>query len=74
MRNTSFEATVENGQIKIPDTVNLPEHTRVLVVVPLKEETERFTIVTADDGLPVIRATNGVITSRLVKEIEAQTA
>ncbi len=34
---------------------------------------ERFTIVTGDDGLPVIRTTNGVITSRLVKEIETQT-
>ena len=32
---------------------------------------ERFTIVTDDDGLPVIRTTNGIITSALVKEIEA---
>ena len=33
----------------------------------------RFTVVTGDDGLPVIRVTNGVITSRLVEEIEGQT-
>jgi hypothetical protein len=73
MKTTTFEATVENGQIKLPDTVHLADHTKVFVVVPLTEEPERFTIATADDGLPVIRTTNGVITSRLVKEIEAQT-
>ena len=33
----------------------------------------RFTVTTADDGLPVIRAENGIITSRLVKTIESQT-
>ena len=32
-----------------------------------------FTIVTGDDELPLIRTTNGVITSKLVKEIETQT-
>jgi bifunctional DNA-binding transcriptional regulator/antitoxin component of YhaV-PrlF toxin-antitoxin module len=32
-----------------------------------------FTIATGEDGLPVIRLANGVITSRLVKEIESQT-
>ena len=34
---------------------------------------ERFTIASGDDGLPVIRTTNGVISARLVKEIETQT-
>ena len=33
----------------------------------------RFTVSTGEDGLPVIRAENGVITSRLVKDIESQT-
>ena len=33
----------------------------------------RFTVATGDDGLPVIRAAGGVITSQLVKEIESQT-
>ena len=33
----------------------------------------RFTVTTADDGLPVIRTENGIITSRLVKNIESQT-
>lgn len=75
MKTTTYEATVENGQIKLPDAVHLPEHTKVFVVVPLtEEESGRFSIVTADDGLPVIRAASGIITSRLVKEIEAQTA
>ena len=32
-----------------------------------------FTVSTGEDGLPVIRAENGVITSRLVKDIESQT-
>jgi hypothetical protein len=36
-------------------------------------EAERFTIVTGDDGLPIIRTTDGVITSQLVKELETQT-
>jgi len=72
MKATTYEATVENGQIKLPDTVR---HTKVFVVVPLsQEESERFSIMTAHDGLPVIRTTSGTITSHLVKEIEAQTA
>ena len=37
MRTITYEATVENGQIKLPSAVNLPEHTRVLVVVPSTE-------------------------------------
>ncbi|MEO6035927.1 MAG: hypothetical protein ABIQ35_11785 [Verrucomicrobiota bacterium] len=31
----------------------------------------KATVVVADDGLPVIRANGGVITSRLVQEIES---
>jgi hypothetical protein len=34
MRTVTYEATVENGQIKLPGTVHLPEHTKVFVVVP----------------------------------------
>lgn len=33
----------------------------------------RFTVATGEDGIPVIRAENGIITSRLVKDIESQT-
>ena len=73
MKGATYEGTVKNGQIKLPETVHLPEHTKVLVVVPDTKDAEHFTIVTGDDGLPLIRATNGVITSQQVKELETQT-
>lgn len=31
---TTFECVVENGQIRLPIDVHLPEHARVYVVVP----------------------------------------
>jgi len=34
MKVTTFEATVENGRIKLPQNVRLPDKTRVFVVVP----------------------------------------
>ena len=34
MKVTAYEATVENGQIKVAGAVRLPEHARVYVVVP----------------------------------------
>jgi hypothetical protein len=30
----TFEGRVENGQIRLPDDVALPEHTKVYVVIP----------------------------------------
>ena len=30
----TLEGTVENGQIRLPDDVTLPEHTKVYVVIP----------------------------------------
>ena len=30
----TFEGRVENGQIRLPDDVTLPEHTKVYVVIP----------------------------------------
>jgi hypothetical protein len=38
----TFEATVENGQIRLPEAVRLPEHARVYVVVPSAREQPRF--------------------------------
>ena len=73
MKTMTFEGIVENGQIKLPETVHLPDHTKVLVVVP-DMKVEPFTIATGDDGLPVIRTTNGTITSQLVKDIETLSA
>lgn len=34
MKTVTYKATVENGQIKLPEAVHLPDHTRVFVVVP----------------------------------------
>jgi hypothetical protein len=34
MKIATYEGTVENGQIKLSDVVELPEHARVYVVVP----------------------------------------
>ena len=34
MKITTFEATVENGVIKLPENVQLPEKTRVYIVIP----------------------------------------
>ena len=34
MNVATFEAVVVNGQIKLPDSVHLPEQTRVYVVIP----------------------------------------
>jgi hypothetical protein len=33
MKHIAYEATVESGQIKLPPTVHLPDHTKVLIVV-----------------------------------------
>ena len=42
MKVATYEATVENGQIKLFEAVRLPEHARVYVVVPGMEEAPRF--------------------------------
>ena len=34
MSVSAIEATIENGQIRLPPSVHLPEHTKVHVVVP----------------------------------------
>lgn len=44
MKITTYEATVEGGQIKLPEAVRLPEHARVFVVVPGIEERPGFHI------------------------------
>ncbi len=42
MKVTTYEGTVENGQIQLSEAVRLPEHARVYVVVPGVEEVPRF--------------------------------
>ena len=38
---TTFEGTVKNGQIQLPDNLSLPEDTKVYVLVPGVESDER---------------------------------
>jgi len=75
-----------HGQINIPPEIQQADRLSVgdlfdldrltpghYLLTKVKREGDSFTVATADDGLPVIQA-NGVITSRLVEEIEDQIA
>lgn len=44
MRVTTYEATVENGQIKLSEAVRLPEHSKVYVIVPGVDEESRVRV------------------------------
>ena len=44
MKVVTYEATVENGQVKLTEPAQLPEHARVYVVVTGVEEAPRFSI------------------------------
>ncbi|HZF08381.1 MAG TPA: hypothetical protein VFE33_06280 [Thermoanaerobaculia bacterium] len=44
MRVITYEATVENGQVKLSEEVHLPEHARVYVVVPGVETAPQYYI------------------------------
>jgi hypothetical protein len=44
MKVTAYEATVENGQIRLCEPVRLPEYARVYVVVPEVGEKPRVHI------------------------------
>lgn len=44
MKVVTYEATVENGQIKLSEPAQLPEHARVYIVVTGAEEMPRFFI------------------------------
>jgi bifunctional DNA-binding transcriptional regulator/antitoxin component of YhaV-PrlF toxin-antitoxin module len=75
-----------DGHIGIPDEIRRSDHLAAGDAFELERLTPghylltrqplpgpRFSVGTAEDGLPIIRAENGVITSRLVREIESQT-
>jgi len=34
MKTTTYEAVVENGQVRLPEDACIPENTKVYVVVP----------------------------------------
>lgn len=42
MKVATYEATIENGQIRLSEPVRLPELAKVFVVVPSVEEVPRF--------------------------------
>lgn len=44
MKVATYEATVENGQIRLTQPVNLPEQTKVYVVVPGVPDVPRYHI------------------------------
>jgi hypothetical protein len=44
MKVATYEATIENGQIRLSERVQLPERAKVYVVVPGVEEAPRFHI------------------------------
>ena len=62
MKVETYEATVENGQIKLTERVRLPEHARVYVVVSNGAEATTFHI-----GSP--RLAHAVDAADFVKEI-----
>jgi bifunctional DNA-binding transcriptional regulator/antitoxin component of YhaV-PrlF toxin-antitoxin module len=75
-----------DGKIGIPDEIRTTDHLTAGDSFELERLTPgqylitkqhppgaRFTVATGEDGLPVIRTENGVITSRLAKELESQT-
>lgn len=44
MKVTTYEATVQDGCIALPDDAHIPDNTRVYVVVPASTDTERVRI------------------------------
>jgi bifunctional DNA-binding transcriptional regulator/antitoxin component of YhaV-PrlF toxin-antitoxin module len=77
----------ENGSIAIPQHIREADHLvpgdsfelerlkpgHYLLVARKPTQRPHFSADTADDGLPVIRVSEGVIATDLVKEIESQT-
>jgi hypothetical protein len=62
MKVTAFEGFVENGQIKLPESVRLPEQTRVYVIVPASEPTPNLHLISP-------RLTHPEEASDFVKEV-----
>ena len=44
MAEVRYEGIVEGGRVRLPDTVQLPEHARVIVVVPDAESAPTYHI------------------------------
>ena len=73
MSMVTIEVEIDHGKVTPVGPHLLPEHGRGLLTLlsagPGTEATA-FSIGSEADGLPVIRARGGVITSALVREIE----
>jgi hypothetical protein len=52
MKVATYEATVENGQIRLTEPARLPERAKVYVVVPSVEEVPRFHIASPRHAQP----------------------
>ena len=76
-----------DGQIRIPAEIRATDHLGVgdlfdlerllpghYVLTKLGPERSRFSVLTAEDGLPVIQSDGGVITSQLVSDLECRTS
>ena len=46
MQVTAFEGTIENGQIRLTTEINLPEKTKVYVIIPGLEAKKRVHVYT----------------------------
>ena len=79
-------ALTVDGQIGVPPEIRRADHLGAgdlfsfdrltpghYLLTKLTPHAPRFTVATAEDGLPVIRANGGVITAQMVREIESQT-
>jgi hypothetical protein len=75
-----------SGEIGIPEQIREADHLHAgdlfeverlmpghYVVTKEPSPRPRFTVVSGQDGLPVIRTENGIITSQRVKELESLT-
>lgn len=75
-----------DGQINVPQEIRQTDHLGTgdlfsfdrlasgnYLLTKLPTQSPPFTVVIADDGLPVIRGNGGVITSQRVREVESQT-
>ena len=73
MSTVTIEVEIDHGKVTPVGPHLLPEHGRGLLTVLAASPgngSAAFSIGSEADGLPVIRAQGGVITSALVREIE----
>lgn len=77
MNRVTIEVQIDHGKVTVAKPHLLPEHGRgLLTVLPAGSGNGKpaFSVDKEADGLPVIRAQGGVITSALVREIEGFSA